>query len=118
MGELFTPFSQECTTEPSAFLPWLGLRAANLRMPVIRVETAYCAVAAGPQPATLRGGICGGWSRVARALARLICSPGCAARCSYSRPEPFVSEPSFRNFLRARFLAKACFTRRFSPGFK
>jgi hypothetical protein len=36
----------------------------------------------------------------------------------YSRRESFAVGPSFRNFFRARFRAKACFTRRFSPGFK
>jgi hypothetical protein len=36
----------------------------------------------------------------------------------YSRRGSFVGEPSFRTFFRARFRAKACFTRRFSPGFK
>ena len=36
----------------------------------------------------------------------------------YSRRQSFVNEPSFRNFFRARFRAKACFTRRLSPGFK
>jgi len=36
----------------------------------------------------------------------------------YSRRESFANEPSFRNFFRARFRAQACFTRRFSPGFK
>src|SRR5215471_18890557 len=36
----------------------------------------------------------------------------------YSRRESFANEPSFRIFFRARFRAKACFTRRLSPGFK
>jgi len=35
-----------------------------------------------------------------------------------SRRESFANEPSFRLFFRARFRAKACFTRRLSPGFK
>jgi len=34
------------------------------------------------------------------------------------RCEAFAEESSFRIFFRARFRAKACFTRRFSPGFK
>ena len=36
----------------------------------------------------------------------------------YSRRESFANEPSLRFFFRARFRAKACFTRRLSPGFK
>ena len=32
--------------------------------------------------------------------------------------ESFAREPSFRIFFRARFRAKACFTRRLSPGFR
>jgi len=34
------------------------------------------------------------------------------------RCESFKKEPSLRIFFRARFRAKACFTRRFSPGFR
>ena len=34
------------------------------------------------------------------------------------RRESFTKEPSFRIFFRARFRAKACFTRRLSPGFR
>jgi len=36
----------------------------------------------------------------------------------FSRRASVENEPSFRFFFRARFRAKACFTRRFSPGFK
>ena len=36
----------------------------------------------------------------------------------FSRRESAVEEPSLRIFFRARFRAKALFTRRFSPAFK
>ena len=52
-------------------------------------------------------------SRSVTAGLRLLCSIP-----DYSRRESFAKEPSLRIFFLARFRARACFTRRLSPGFR
>jgi hypothetical protein len=48
----------------------------------------------------------------------LVCKQVALQIHHFSRRESAVEEPSLRIFFRARFRAKALFTRRFSPGFK
>ena len=68
-----------------------------------------------------------GPSRYLRRIANLVAGHWAPATCKrrllsgsmhYLRRESFANEPSVRVFFRARFRAKACFTRRLSPGFK